>query len=465
MAKTSSQFVCQQCGAMSPRWMGQCSNCGVWNSFVETIVSKSTGGTKSMRSTRSTGGRTPVRLSEIKPAEYSKRTSTTIGELDRVLGGGIIPGMVTLLAGEPGIGKSTLLLQIADKLKGAVLYIAGEESSLQIANRAQRLGVKGEIEVLEETDVDAALGMLEVGRQWRASPSAGGGKLDNEVGSWKLIIVDSIQTLTTEDLAGTAGSVGQVRECTSRIVSFAKRTGTPVFIVGHVTKEGSIAGPRVLEHMVDAVLWFEGERNNTLRIVRAVKNRFGPTDEVGVFAMEEKGLIEVANPSQLFLSPTTGSGQAGYVPGQVVTSIMEGTRPILAEIEALVVPTKLAFPKRAASGVDVRRLDILIAVLQRRCGLPLWDHDIFVNASGGLRVGEPGADLAIALAIASSFYDKPLKVNSFAVGEVSLLGGIRQVPQLDKRVKEAKRLGYANSITSKEAKSLAQAIQRFLPKS
>lgn len=403
---------------------------------METVVSTGKG---SKVSRESKGGAKAVRLSEIKPTEYSKRTSTTIGELDRVLGGGIIHGMVTLLAGEPGIGKSTLLLQIADKLNGTVLYIAGEESSLQIANRAQRLGIKGEIDVLEETDVDAGLEQIGL------------------IGQISLIIVDSIQTLTTDDLTGTAGSVGQVRECASRIVSFAKRTGTPVFIVGHVTKEGSIAGPRVLEHMVDTVLWFEGERTNTLRIVRAVKNRFGPTDEVGVFAMEEKGLVEVANPSQLFLSEDKG------VPGQVVTSIMEGTRPILAEIEALVVPTKLAFPKRAASGVDVRRLDILIAVLQRRCGLPLWDHDIFVNASGGLRVNEPAADLAIALAIASSFYDKPLKVNSFAVGEVSLLGGIRQVPQLDKRIKEAKRLGYGHSITNKEIKTLQQAIRTYIP--
>ena len=438
MPKSSSQFVCQQCGSVSPKWMGQCSNCGEWNSFVETIVaSKPKGGFG--KSSRPAGQARVVKLSDVKPSEYSRRTSTGIGELDRVLGGGIIPGMVTLLAGEPGIGKSTLLLQIADKLPGKVLYVAGEESSLQIASRAQRLKIKGDIDVLEETDVDEALNSI----------------VENPA----LVIVDSIQTITTSDLAGTAGSVGQVRESSARIVGFAKRTGTPVFIVGHVTKEGSIAGPRVLEHMVDTVLWFEGERSNTLRIVRAVKNRFGPTDEVGVFAMEENGLAEVANPSQLFLSEDKG------VPGQVVTSIMEGTRPILAEIEALVVPTKLAFPKRAASGVDPRRLDILIAVLQRRCGLPLWDHDIFVNAAGGLKVSEPAADLAIALAIASSFYDKPLKTGSFASGEVSLLGGIRQVPQLDKRVKEAKRLGYINSITSKEARSLAQAIQRFLPKS
>lgn len=432
MARTSSQFVCQQCGNTSPKWMGQCGACGSWNSFVETVVEqfKVKSKSKNLRNAKI------VKLSDVKPVEFSKRTSTQIDELDIVLGGGIISGMVTLLAGEPGIGKSTLLLQIANKFNGKVLYIAGEESALQIANRAQRLQVKGDIEVLEETDVDIALGSI------TTNPA--------------LVIVDSIQTLTTSDLTGTSGSVGQVRETSARIISFAKKTGVPVFIVGHVTKEGSIAGPRVLEHMVDTVLWFEGERSNPLRIVRAIKNRFGPTDEVGVFAMEEKGLREIINPSELFLSDEKG------VPGQVITSIMEGTRPILAEIEALVVPTKLAFPKRSASGVDSRRLDILIAVLQRRCGLPLWDHDIFVNASGGLRIGEPAADLAIALAIASSYYDKPVKAGSFAVGEVSLLGNIRQVPQLDKRVKEAKRLGYANPITGKEIKTLQIALRTCL---
>lgn len=398
----------------------------------------------------------PTRLSEVKGREYTVRASTGIEELDRVLGGGMIAGMVTLIAGEPGIGKSTLLLQIAQNMQGKVIYIAGEESAGQIANRASRLGIKGDnILVVEETDVDEVLEQVEqvvkVKEVERGKDSESTPTTSTTFSTF--LIIDSIQTLTTQDLTGTAGSVGQVRECSSRITSFAKQQGIPVFIVGHVTKEGSIAGPRVLEHIVDTVLWFEGDRRQLLRVVRAIKNRFGPTDEVGLFSMEEKGLV----------------GLPGYplaleekdVPGSVTTVILEGTRPMLVEIEALVAPTKLAFPKRVSSGVDQRRLEIIIAVLSRRCGLPLGDFDIFVNVAGGIRVTDPGADLGIALAIASSFKDSALGKVAVA-GEVGILGSIREVPQLERRVKEAKRLGFEKVLTVREAKIVSEAIRKFL---
>ncbi|MBI2267829.1 MAG: DNA repair protein RadA [Candidatus Blackburnbacteria bacterium] len=445
MVKASTQYVCQQCGYASPKWMGQCPNCGQWNSLVETVINQSK--FKSKSKTRGVGFAEPVRLSDVKKEDYTKRIATGIGELDRVLGGGIVTGMVVLIAGEPGIGKSTLLLQIADRVDRApVIYIAGEESATQIANRASRLGVTGEnISLIEETDVDDVI---------------------SQIGPTGLIIIDSIQTLTTQDLTGSAGSVGQVRECTARLTSWAKKTGTPLFIVGHVTKEGTIAGPRVLEHMVDTVLWFEGDRRESLRIIRTIKNRFGPTDEVGIFSMEEKGLAEVTNPSNLFL------GQAGKVPGSVVTVVMEGTRPMLVEAQALVVPTKLAFPKRSASGVDPRRVELIIAVLSRRVGLPLWEHDVFVNIAGGIRINDPGADLAIATAIASAFYDKvigplttPTTPTFFAIGEVGLLGEVREVVGLERRTKEAKRVGFTNSITNKEAKTVSEAIRKYITSS
>lgn len=381
-----------------------------------------------------------IKLSEITNPQYINRLSTKISELDRVVGGGIVPGMVTLIAGEPGIGKSTLLLQLANNILGKVIYVAGEESASQIANRASRLGVKNaEIDVLEDSDVDQIIASLSTGEE--AS----------------LVIVDSIQTLTTHDLTGTAGSIGQVRECANRLTAYAKRVGIPLFIVGHVTKEGSIAGPRVLEHIVDTVLWFEGDRKDNLRIIRAVKNRFGPTDEVGIFSMEEKGLFEVTNPSKLFLGATDGK-----IPGSAVTSAMEGTRPLLVEIQALVAPTKLSFPKRSSSGIDPRRLEIIVAVLTRRVGLPLWDYDVFVNVAGGIKLIEPAADLALALAIASSFYNKPVSSTAVAIGEVGLLGEVREVSNRDKRAKEAKRLGFATTITHKEASTLSEAVKKFV---
>lgn len=436
MPRSSTEFICQQCGYKSPRWMGQCPNCNSWNTLVETMVSTSR--TKNIGH-RTKGNVEPVRLSEVKKEVYAKRTATGIGELDRVLGGGIVPGMVTLLAGEPGIGKSTLLLQIAQNISGEVVYIAGEESAAQIANRANRLGVKStQISVIESIDVDEVIGQIS-----QMSPIG-------------LIIVDSIQTMMTGDLTGTAGSVGQVRECTARLTAWAKKSHVPVFVVGHVTREGTIAGPRVLEHMVDCVLWFEGERSEFLRVIRAVKNRFGATDEVGVFTMEEKGLTEVVNPSELF------TGTFGGVGGQAVAVVLEGSRPMLVEIQALVAPTKLAFPKRSVSGIDQRRLELIVAVLSRRVGIPLWDYDVFVNVTGGIRLADPASDLAVALAIASAFQDKPLPKGSVAVGEIGLLGEVRDVLQRERRVKEARRLGYKTQITSNEARTVGEAIRRFI---
>lgn len=436
MPRFSTQYVCQQCGFQSPKWVGQCPECSTWNSMVETVVS--TNKKQKAQSTRRFTATTsqPIKLSQITKAEYGKRVSSGIEELDRVLGGGIVAGMVTLIAGEPGIGKSTLLLQVADKVKGKVMYIAGEESASQIANRASRLGVKGDtIEVVENTDVDSVLASLPTDAS--------------------LIIVDSVQTLTTSDLTGTAGSVGQVRECASRITSWAKKNHVPVFLVGHVTREGTIAGPRVLEHMVDTVLWFEGERREFLRIIRGIKNRFGPTDEVGIFSMEEKGLAP-ADPSKMMLDHT------GSVSGSCLAVLIEGTRPLIVEIQALVAPTKLAFPKRSASGVDSRRLELIIAVLSRRVGIPLWEYDVYVNIAGGLRVQDPASDLAIALAIASAFYDKPVRGKLVAVGEIGLLGEVREVIQLSRRLKEAQRLGFKTTASSKLVSTVSEAVNKFV---
>jgi len=398
---------------------------------VETVVevnSKS----PSLRKNASAGKAKTIKLSDIKSTD-TKRISTKISELDRVLGGGLVPGQVVLIAGEPGIGKSTLLTQISDKL-GSVLYVCGEESPQQVAIRAKRLGVSNKnINLLENTDVDSVIDLIE-------NPSA--------------IIVDSIQTMTTSDLSGMAGSVGQVRECANRLLHLAKSKSIPLFLVGHVTKEGTVAGPAVLAHIVDTVLWFEGDKTLTTRILRAVKNRFGPTDEVGVFEMQDKGLTPVADLERAFLEKGIKN-----VSGSVVTSVMQGTRPLLVEIQALIVPTKLAIPRRVAQGIDSRRLELLLAVLTRRCGLPMYDQDVFVNVAGGLKVTEPASDLAICLAVASSYYDKPISGKTIAVGEVGLLGEIREVVAQEKRLKEAVRMGFNNPVSSKQVKFVSQGLK------
>jgi len=381
------------------------------------------------------------KLSDVM-VEEKKRMSTGEGELDNVLGGGVVTGMVVLVAGEPGIGKSTLLTQTAMMLSGAVkvLYVCGEESSQQVALRVRRLArqvKKEKILLFEATDVDEVVKKVE----------------EEKPG---LVIIDSIQTMTTEELTGGAGAVGQVRECAVRLTEVAKRTGIPMFLVGHVTKEGAIAGPRVLEHIVDTVLWFEGERSQSLRVLRAVKNRFGPTDEVGVFEMSEGGLVGVSDPSKLLLSERIEG-----VPGSVVSVVLEGKRPILAEIQALTSQSQLAIPRRVATGVDSARMQMLVAVLMRRAGLRLEGVDIFVNVTGGIKLADRGIDLAICLAIASAFLDKSLSADIAAVGEVGLMGEVRKVTGLDRRVKEAKKLGYKVA-SAESGRSVAAAIKKLL---
>jgi len=377
----------------------------------------------------------PQKLSEIKLSK-KPRVSSGIGELDRVLGGGIVPGSVVLLAGEPGIGKSTLLLELVAKTGG--LYVSGEESLQQIKLRAERLGVKSDdILFLAETNVDVIVATIK------------------QLSS-KIVVVDSIQTLYTEELSGMAGSVGQVRECANCLLKVAKSNGIPVFLIGHITKEGAIAGPKVLEHMVDTVLYIEGERYGSARMLRATKNRFGPTDEVGVFQMTDKGMEEVTNPSALFLAQ-----KAGKTPGSVVVATLEGTRPLLVEIQALVVSTQLAVPRRISQGVDYSRLQMIVAVLTKMLRLPLGGFDIYVNVTGGLKIEEPAADLGIALAIYSSFKNIALPPKTVCFGELGLLGEIREINQSEKRKKEARRLGFVNIISPQNYSSINQVIKVF----
>lgn len=432
MAKPRSVFVCQQCGNESPKWMGRCPGCGEWNSLAEIKLEKTSQKIK-------IEGRIakPQKLSEIKSITR-KRIKTGIEEFDRVLGGGIVPGSVVLVAGEPGIGKSTLMLQLIAKTGG--LYVTGEESLEQVKLRSQRLGipVKAPINFLAETEVEII-----------------NATLNNRV--FKLAIIDSIQALQTDDLTGVAGSIGQVRECAVRLLKTGKLKGMPVFLVGHVTKAGAIAGPKVLEHMVDTVVYFEGERFGNARLLRATKNRFGATDEVGIFEMTDKGLLEVKNPSKLFLEE-----RQEKVPGSVVVATMEGTRPVLTEIQALVVSTQLAMPRRVGRGVDFNRLQLIIAVLSKRLNLPLGSHDVFVNVAGGLKIDEPAADLAIALAIISSFKNIPLSEKLVAFGELGLLGELREVSQGDKRVKEAKRLGFTQIAFPQQLATVNQAVKKTL---
>lgn len=438
MAKSHSQFICQQCGYSQVGWAGKCPNCNSWGSLVETIVAS----TKSNNQRQKSGKlpSKPIILSSIKSGAI-KRISTKIPELDRSLGGGLVIGQVVLIAGEPGIGKSTILLQLADKLSDC-LYVSGEESANQVAIRAKRLGIENKsIKFLEETDVDNIINTLD------------------SLGTTKptVIIVDSIQTMSTSDLTGLAGSVGQVKECSYRLLKYAKANDIPLILVGHVTKEGTVAGPAVLAHIVDTVLWFEGEKTSNLRLLRSVKNRFGATDEVGIFSMEDKGLISMNDPEKLFLE----RGKTA-VAGSVVSALMEGTRSVLVEIQSLVVPTKMAFPRRVAQGIDSRRLEMLLAVLFRRAGIPLYDSDVFVNVAGGIKAQDPSVDLAICLSIASSFYDKPLSKNFLAVGEVGLLGEIREVSFQEKRIRDSKRLGFSDIVTSKDFKYLPQVIHKYL---
>lgn len=427
MAKTTTTYICQQCSYQSPQYLGKCPNCGSWNTLVESIDR-----TANISSQTSLGPvPKPLKLSETarKPLV---RLKTKVEELDRVLGGGIVPGSIVLLAGDPGIGKSTLLLQIAAKFKS--LYISGEESIEQIKLRFDRLGEKSkEFYILAETNVDQVI------------------KAGKENG-FEMVVVDSIQTMITEDLNSAAGSVGQVRETAYRLHRFAKDSGIAVFIIGQVTKEGTVAGPRVLEHLVDTVLYLEGEAHHAFRILSAAKNRFGPIEEIGVFEMSEGGMIEVKNPSKQFL---TGRVVA---PGSVVVPILEGSRSVLTEIQALTNPTSFGLPVRRSLGFDQNRLQLLVATMIKRAGIPLQNQDIFINVAGGLKIAEPAADLAVCLAIASSVFDKVISKDTVAAGEVGLLGELREIRFLEKRLDEAKRLGFKNFITPKSAKTLREAI-------
>jgi len=422
MAKATSLYVCQQCGTSNPKQLGRCPGCGAWNSMVETIEQRSPGG-RSERTTTSVA--TPVLLDQVGSADVDRR-ATMISEFDRVLGGGIVPGSLVLIGGDPGIGKSTLVLQTAASLardKRSVLYTSGEESERQIRLRADRLNAKADkLYVLSETNLDAIIQAAD-----RLEPG--------------LLIIDSIQTVFSDSIESAAGSVGQVRECTARLMQWAKPRNLPVLLVGHVTKEGAIAGPRVLEHMVDAVLYLEGDRFHQFRILRAVKNRFGSTDEVGVFEMAEEGLREVVNPSEAFLEE-----RAGNAAGSTVAVTMEGARPILIEVQALTTPSAYGLPRRSTNGLDSNRLQLLVAVLQKRVGLGLGTQDIFANVVGGMRIAEPAADLAIALAIASSMNERVIDSRTVAIGEIGLSGELRSVTQLERRLAEAQRLGFARAI-------------------
>lgn len=436
MVKPKTFFACQQCGAEFPKWLGRCSECGSWNSLVETpqFLIRRTG------PQRLPPALEPQKLSQVKSVKRFRLT-TNIPEFDRVLGGGVVPGSLVLLAGPPGIGKSTLMLQLATKIKNSVLYVSGEESLQQIKIRAERLGAKNDqLLLLTETDVDLIVSQF----------------AKKEV-KFSFVVIDSIQTLTTTDLSGASGSVGQVRECATRLQKLAKSSGIAVFLIGHVTKEGAIAGPKVLEHLVDTVVYFEGDKFGEVRLLRASKNRFGPTDEVGIFEMGDQGLMAVSNPSKLFLKKRNQG-----VPGSVVAATIEGTRPVLVEIQALVVPTQLSIPRRIAQGVDYRRLQLISAVLTKRLGLPLAGFDIYVNITGGFKIEEPAVDLAVALAIVSSFRNKALNAKLVCFGEIGLLGEIRQVGQSATREKEARRLGFTTIISPDKHRSIGQAARQVI---
>jgi DNA repair protein RadA/Sms len=431
VARAESRYVCQSCGAAVLRWEGQCRTCGDWNTLVETVVRESPRPRALKGASSRAGAAAPVALSATGVIEDDElRRPVGIGELDRVLGGGLVAGSVVLLGGEPGIGKSTLLLQAAAGVAAtgaSVLYATGEESASQVRLRAGRLGLAGgrigdAIRVVAETGVGRIVDLA------REEPPG-------------LLVIDSIQTMTSEELDGPPGSVGQVREAAQRLMELAKADGVPVILVGHVTKDGTLAGPKTLEHLVDVVLSVEGDRTGGLRLLRATKNRYGSTEEVGVFEMGERGLTEVADPARAFLADHDAPA-----PGSVVAPVLEGSRPILVEVQALVAPTAAPSPRRTASGVDPNRLALLVAVLGRRAGIGLSGHDVYANLAGGLTVSEPGLDLPLALALASSLRDRPVVTGTVAIGEVGLLGELRSVGGLDRRLREAARLGFTRAL-------------------
>ena len=434
MAKQRTVFICQSCELQNPQWLGQCPKCGEWNTFVETeTVTPSSSGSPRGRY----DGTKPVSIKTV-TSKQAARIRTGSEEFDRVLGGGFVPGQVVLLSGDPGIGKSTLLTQIAKFLEPRkVLYVCGEESSQQVKVRVERMGYKGDnLFVFPETDTDSIAVAI-----------------DQEE-DLALVVVDSIQTLQSQDYTGVPGSVGQVRGSTQRLATTAKRVGVPMILVGHVTKEGTVAGPKVLEHIVDTVLYLEGDSQHMFRILKTTKNRFGPVSEVGIFEMSESGMEEVKNPSELFLSERSVS------PGSCVSVVMEGFRPILFEVQALTTSTAFGYPVRAASGFNINRLKVLIAILEKHAKLDLRNNDVYVNIAGGFKISEFSADLAVCLAIVSSLKNKNTGRKFAAFGEVGLGGEIRKVPFMDRRIKEARKLGYTSVVSPQDTKTLLEAMKK-----
>ena len=452
MSKTSVAFVCRECGGESIRWSGQCPHCHVWNTLEEFRAPR--GGRETRRQAGAAAPARPVPITEV-DVEAVPRLTLAWGELNRALGGGVVPGSMVLLGGEPGVGKSTLLMHLAAQAAGAggrVLYTSGEESAQQVGMRARRMGVAAPgLLMLAETDLESVVAAIE-----RETPV--------------IAIVDSIQTMHDPAVDAAAGSVSQVREAAARLLRVAKASGVPIFLIGHVTKEGALAGPRVLEHMVDTVLSLEGERGQEFRILRASKNRFGSTEEIGIFAMGEEGMSEVRDPSAVLL------GDRAAAPGTAVLPAMEGSRPLLLELQALAAKSQYGLPRRAANGLDLNRLHMILAVLDKRARVDLKECDVYVNAAGGMRVQEPAGDLPVALAIASSLRDRRLPPDLVVIGELGLAGEVRRVGRMERRLQEAARRGFGRAVVPRgsvasppdgirlvEVRELAEAVEAFCP--
>ncbi|MFP9227464.1 DNA repair protein RadA [Streptococcus equi subsp. zooepidemicus] len=426
MAKKKARFICGECGYQSPKYLGRCPNCSAWSSFVEEDEVKDV---KNARISLTGEKSKPIKLKHVNGVRY-QRIQTEMNEFNRVLGGGVVPGSLVLIGGDPGIGKSTLLLQVSIQLadKGTVLYVSGEESAEQIKMRSDRLGqTDNDFYLYAETNMQAIRAEIEA-----IQPD--------------FLIIDSIQTIMSPDISGVQGSVSQVREVTAELLQLAKSNHIATFIVGHVTKEGTLAGPRMLEHMVDTVLYFEGERHHTFRILRAVKNRFGSTNEIGIFDMQSGGLVEVLNPSQVFLEERLDGAT-----GSAVVVTMEGSRPILAEVQALVTPTVFGNARRTTTGLDFNRVSLIMAVLEKRCGLLLQNQDAYLKSAGGVKLDEPAIDLAVAVAIASSYKEKPTNPQEAFLGEIGLTGDIRRVTRIEQRINEAAKLGFTKLYAPKSS--------------
>lgn len=425
--KIKSYYLCSNCGYRSARWQGRCPSCEAWNSFVENVEKETSKSKGSLVTNES-----PILISKIEKVE-SHRIKTAINEFDRVLGGGIVSGSVILLGGDPGIGKSTILLQVSGKFKaGECLYVSGEESKQQISLRFNRLfdnnfDNKNDIEIYTETNLEAVLDAL-------------------SKKSYQFVVIDSIQSIYSSQIDSLPGSILQIKECAFRLTEFAKSNNTAILLVGHITKEGSLAGPKVLEHIVDVVLQFEGDKNHTYRILRTLKNRFGSTNEIGIFDMKEKGLFEVTNPNEIFLSHIEN------LPGVVVSSSIEGTRPILVEVQALVTNSSYSYPQRNSNGFEMKRLQLILAVLEKKLGLNFSNRDVFINITGGLRVDDPAIDLAVALSIISSYTDIAIPNKTIVMGEIGLTGEVRAISQIDNRISEAQKLGFDSVIAPKSSK-------------